>query len=137
MAEGPWLYDDNPAMFRGSPFLFILLLVSIVGIVGLFIWWVKCKGERLAVSDSEMLLERGLLAKQRTQLNIASVRSVRISQTMFQRMFDVGDIEIFSAGDFAEIAIRAMPHPNRVRDLIAQGNGGTAPPVMPAPGKKA
>jgi uncharacterized membrane protein YdbT with pleckstrin-like domain len=77
------------------------------------------KGERLAVSEREIMLERGLLSKQRTQLNLGSVRSVRISQTMFQRMFNVGDIEIFSAGDMAEIAIRSMPDPNNVRTLAA------------------
>ncbi|CAN5397552.1 hypothetical protein BH10PSE12_BH10PSE12_13910 [soil metagenome] len=118
MAEA-WLYDENPAMFRSSPLLFVLLLVSVVGILGLGIWWVTIKGERLAVSEREIMLERGLLSKQRTQLNLGSVRSVRISQTMFQRMFNVGDIEIFSAGDMAEIAIRGMPDPNRVRTLAA------------------
>lgn len=115
-----WLYDAHPAMFRSNPLLFILLLISVVGIVGLGIWWIKCKGERLAVSDSEILMERGLLSKQRTQLALSSVRTVRISQSIFQRMLGVGNIEIFSAGDYAEIAIRGMPDPNRVRALAAR-----------------
>jgi uncharacterized membrane protein YdbT with pleckstrin-like domain len=114
-----WLYDENPAMFRSSPLLFTLLLVSIVGILGIGIWWIKVKGERLAVSDREVLQERGLLAKQRTLLNLASVRTVRISQSVGQRIFGVGDVEIFSAGDYAEIAIRGMPNPNRVRELVS------------------
>jgi uncharacterized membrane protein YdbT with pleckstrin-like domain len=114
-----WLYDENPAMFRSSPLLYLALLISVVGILGLLIWWIRTKGERLAVSEREVLLERGLLAKQRTQLNLSSVRSVRISQTMFQRMFGVGDVEVFSAGDYAEIAIRGMPDPNKVRTLAA------------------
>lgn len=115
-----WLYDAHPAMFRSNPLLFILLLISVVGIVGLGIWWIKCKGERLAVSDSEILMERGLLSKQRTQLALSSVRTFRISQSVFQRMLGVGNIEIFSAGDYAEIAIRGMPDPNRVRALAAR-----------------
>jgi uncharacterized membrane protein YdbT with pleckstrin-like domain len=117
-----WLYDENPAMFRSSPLLFTLLLISVVGILGLGIWWVMCKGERLAVSDREVLLERGLLAKQRTQLNLSTVRTVRISQTVGQRIFGVGIIEIFSAGDYAEIAIRGMRNPNRVRELVSVHN---------------
>ena len=117
-----WIYDEHPAMFRSNPLLYILLVVTIVGILGIGIWWIISKGKRLAVSDSEILLENGLLAKQRTQLNVASVRTVRISQTMFQRMMDVGDVEIFSAGDYAEIAVRGMPHPNAVRAAIANGN---------------
>ncbi|WP_070156349.1 PH domain-containing protein [Sphingobium phenoxybenzoativorans] len=117
-----WLYDENPAMFRSSPLLFTLLLISVVGILGLGVWWIKCKGERLAVSDREVLMERGLLAKQRTQLNLSTVRTVRISQTVGQRIFGVGNIEIFSAGDYAEIAIRGMRNPNRVRELVSVHN---------------
>lgn len=118
-----WIYDAHPAMFRSNPLLFILLLVSVVGIVGLFIWWLKSISERLAVSDSEILLERGLLSKQRTQLALTSVRTVRVTQSVFQRMFGVGNVEIFSAGDYAEIAIKGMPDPNRIRELAARREG--------------
>jgi uncharacterized membrane protein YdbT with pleckstrin-like domain len=123
-----WIYDEHPAMFRSNPLLYILLLVTVVGILGIGIWWIVSKGKRLAVSDSEILLESGLLSKQRTQLNVGSVRTVRISQTMFQRMLDVGDVEIFSAGDYAEIAVRGMPRPNAVRAAIAQGNNPVTVP---------
>ncbi len=114
-----WLYDENPAMFRAHPLLFVLLLVSVVGIIGIGIWWVLHKGERLALNEREVLLERGLLAKQRTQVSLSSIRSVRITQSLSQRMFDVGNVELFSAGDYAEIAIKAMPHPGRIRDIAA------------------
>lgn len=114
-----WVYDEHPAMFRNNPLLFVLLLVSVVGIIGLGIWWVIAKGERLAVSDREMLREKGILSKQRIQINLSSVRSVRVTQTMFQRMLGVGDVEVFTAGDYAEIAIRGMPDPDRVRALAA------------------
>jgi uncharacterized membrane protein YdbT with pleckstrin-like domain len=129
MADEAWLYDENPAMFRASPLMFILLLVSVVGILGIGIWWIMVKSERLAVSEREIMLERGLLSRQRTQLNLSTVRTVRISQTLFQRMFRVGDIEIFSAGDLAEIAIRAMPDPDRVRTLAAAHYDEHAPAI--------
>lgn len=126
-----WIYDEHPAMFRSNPLLFTLLLISVVGIIGIGIWWIVSKGERLAVSEREVLLERGILSKQRTQLNLSSVRTVRISQTLFQRMFGVGNIEIFSAGDYAEIAVRGMPGPDRVRALAAS-HGATAA-IAPTP----
>jgi len=117
-----WLYDEHPAMFRAHPFLFILLLVSVIGILAIAIWWIMHKGERLALSDREVLLERGLLSKQRTEFALSSIRSVRITQTLGQRMFDVGNIELFSAGDVAEIAIKSMPRPGRIRDIAASRN---------------
>lgn len=117
-----WLYDEHPAMFRAHPFLFLLLLISVVGIVAIGIWWLRQKGERLALSDREVLLERGLLSKQRTEIALSSIRSVRITQTLGQRLFDVGNIELFSAGDIAEIAIKSMPRPGRIRDIAASRN---------------
>lgn len=117
-----WLYDEHPAMFRAHPFLFLLLLISIVGILAIGIWWVMHKGERLALSEREVLLERGLLAKQRTEIALSSIRSVRITQSFGQRLFDVGNVELFSAGDVAEIAIRSMPRPGRIRAIAAARN---------------
>lgn len=117
-----WLYDEHPAMFRAHPFLFILLLISVVGILAIGVWWVLRKGERLALSDREVLLERGLLAKQRTEIALSSIRSVRITQTLGQRIFNVGNVELFSAGDMAEIAIKSMPRPDRIRAIAGSRN---------------
>ncbi|AMK19394.1 MULTISPECIES: PH domain-containing protein [Sphingobium] len=117
-----WLYDEHPAMFRAHPFLFILLLISVLGILVIAIWWIMAKGERLALSDREVLMERGILSKQRTEIALSSIRSVRITQSLSQRLFDVGNIELFSAGDVAEIAIKSMPRPGRIRDIAASRN---------------
>ena len=117
-----WLYDENPAMFRAHPLLFTLLLLSVVGILVIAVWWVMHKGERLALSEREVLLERGLLSKQRTEVALGSIRSVRITQSLGQRVFDVGHVEMFSAGDVAEIAIKNMPRPGRIRALAAARN---------------
>jgi membrane protein YdbS with pleckstrin-like domain len=117
-----WLYDEHPAMFRAHPFLFLLLLASVVGIIAIGIWWVLHKGERLALSEREVLMERGLLAKQRTEIALTSIRSVRITQTLGQRIFGVGHVELFSAGDMAEIAIKNMPRPDRIRAIAAARN---------------
>lgn len=117
-----WLYDEHPAMFRAHPFLFILLLISVVGLLAIGVWWLRVKGERLALSDREVLMERGLLAKQRTEIALSSIRSVRITQSFGQRIFDVGNVELFSAGDIAEIAIKSMPRPGRIRNIAASRN---------------
>jgi uncharacterized membrane protein YdbT with pleckstrin-like domain len=117
-----WLYDEHPAMFRAHPFLFILLLISVVGLLAIGVWWLRAKGERLALSDREVLMERGLLAKQRMEIALSSIRSVRITQTFGQRIFDVGNVELFSAGDIAEIAIKSMPRPGRIRNIAASRN---------------
>lgn len=121
------LYDEHPAMFKNHPFGFIISILLIpvgVGILILLWWYLKCKGTRLVVSERELLLEEGLLSKHRWELNISGVRSVSVRQSFFNRIFGVGTIEIFTAGDKPEIRAAGMPDPEEVRRLIkARQNG--------------
>jgi uncharacterized membrane protein YdbT with pleckstrin-like domain len=119
-----WLYDEHPALFRSHPFLFGLLAITVVGWLVIGVWAIVNRRERLAIGRGDILYERGLIAKERIQLNRESVRSVRVQQGMFQRMFDVGDVALYTAGDEAEIAIRGVPRPNAVRMLVAGDGAG-------------
>lgn len=119
MPQTPWLYDEHPAMFGNHPFLFILLALSLVGFLVIGIWSIVVRTERLAVGRQDVLLERGFLARQRVQVNRDSVRAVRVSQGVMQRLFKVGNVEIFTGGDYPEIAIRGLPRPDMVRALLA------------------
>lgn len=116
-----YLYDEHPAMFANHPFLFALLAITIVGFLVIGIWALVVRTERLAVGERDILLERGFIAKQRVQVSRDSVRAVRVSQGIMQRLLGVGDIEIFTGGDYPEIAIRGLPRPNVVRELLAHG----------------
>lgn len=120
-----WLYDEHPAMFGNHPFLFSLLAVTIVGFLVIGVWAIVVRTERLAVGVHDVLLERGFIAKQRTQVNRESVRAVKVSQGVMQRLLGVGDIEVFTGGDFPEIAIRGVPKPDMVRALLAKEEGET------------
>lgn len=121
--SSPWHYDDHPPMFGNHPVIFSLLVLSIAGLLVIAVWSVFARSTRVAVSNSEILYEKGLLSKQRVQVNLESVRSVRVTQSMMQRMFNVGDVEIFTAGDYAEIAVRGLPRPNELRDIVTSQPG--------------
>jgi uncharacterized membrane protein YdbT with pleckstrin-like domain len=84
----------------------------------LLIWWLSTRSDHLAITDDELLWTHGLLSKQYTEINLASVRSVRVSQSLMQRMMDAGDITIFTAGDSPELMVRGMPEPARIRELV-------------------
>ena len=45
---------------------------------------------------------------------------MRVTQGVMQRLLNVGNIEIFTGGDFPEIAIRGLPRPDTVRALLAK-----------------
>lgn len=140
------LYESNPSMFRNHPFWFAFWLLVVaagigalavgpdetwrmagfatifVGIFVLFVWFLKTKALTLIVSDHHVVLRTGLLSRSFSELSIDRIRSVRVRQSLLNRMLGVGTVEIFSAGDEPEIAAAGIPNPQRVRDLL-RGRG--------------
>ena len=122
-------YSEHPVMFKNNPIGFIisLLLIPVFGI-GLLIllgWHLQNKASKLTVNENEILYEKGLLSKERSDVNISSVRTTKVKQSFFNRIFGVGAIEIYTAGDSPEINAVGMPDPNRIRELIkTRQNGG-------------
>jgi len=121
------LYSNNPAMFKNSPIVFIIYVGLIaafgIGILLLLAWYLKVKSTKLIVTDKDILLERGLLSKERSEVSIKSIRTVKVRQSFFNRIFGVGSIELYTAGDLPEIEVKGMPDPNKVRDIIKEIQG--------------
>jgi len=111
-----------PPQFTGQ---FDSKMVQIAGIavfaiatLKLLVSWVTTRSDRLVITDEELIWTHGLLSKQYTEIGMGSVRSVRVSQSLFQRIVNAGDVEIFTAGDDPELVVRGLPNPGRIRDLV-------------------
>lgn len=115
-------YDENPSMFRNRPLEFViscLLCLVGVGFVILLVWWLRCKGTQLTVTNERTRLRTGLLSKSITEVWHRDVRNVQLRQTFFQRILGVGYLGISSAGQGGvEISVRGIPDPERVKELI-------------------
>ena len=68
-----------------------------------------------------MLFEKGLLSKERCEVGLNKVRTVKIKQSFFNRIFGVGTIEIYTAGDNPEFVAHGMPDLNKIRELVNIG----------------
>jgi uncharacterized membrane protein YdbT with pleckstrin-like domain len=120
------LLDERPRMFRGDPIKFIVALILIpivIGIVAMLVLWLRSIGERISISDRFILVERGILNKDRTETPIAGVRAINIRQSFIDRIFNVGRIEIYTTGDEPEATIAGIAAPNRVRDIVRRQQG--------------
>ncbi|HDZ09701.1 PH domain-containing protein [Pseudohongiella sp.] len=114
-------YSEHPAMFRNNPLGFILAVLLIpvaIGIIILMVWYLKCKSTRLDFIGNDLVLERGLLSKDRTELDVSRIRTVNVYQSFFNRIFGVGRISIYTAGDDPEIDVSGLPNPHDLRELI-------------------
>ncbi len=121
-------YSEHPAMFRNHPFGFILAVLLIpvaIGILILMWWYLKCRSTKLEFVGRDVVLERGLLSKNRTELSAESVRTVNVYQSLLDRMLGVGRLSIYTAGDEPEIEVLGIPRPHDFRDLIKQQQAAT------------
>lgn len=117
-------------MFRSNPLGFIAcVLLSFVGVglVIFIIWWIQSKGKQITIYDDKTVLKEGLLSKSIDEVFHADVRNIRVSQSLFQRMFNVGALFISSAGQSnEEIGINGIYDPVQAKDLINSMRNGNA-----------
>ncbi len=111
-------------MFRNRPVEFVvnvLLCLIVVGFILFFVWWLRCKGTTLTVTNKRTILRRGILSKSITEVWHRDVRNVQLDQTFFQRILGVGQVGISSSGQSGlEISVTGIPDPDLVKRLIDQ-----------------
>ncbi len=112
-------------MLRMNPFittLSILLIPVGIGIIILLWLYIKTKMDKLTIKTDEIVWAHGLLNKSYTEINMSSVRTVKVTQSILQRMLNAGNVAIYTAGDNPEVVIHGLPEPDKVRDYIKGQN---------------
>ena len=109
-------------MFGNHPVGFVLsVILSLVGVglVILLIWYIRCVGTTLTVTNEQTTLRRGILSKFTNDVFHENVRNIIVRQTFLQRIFGVGSVGISSAGQSGiEIEVNGIPDPDRVKQII-------------------
>ena len=121
--DQPPLFQGSPAMFRAHPLGFIvslLLTPLVIGAIILLVWAIKVRTTHLEIDEQSVRYETGVFSKDRRALSRASIRTVRVTQTLLNRLLDVGSIEIYTAGDVPEIRAPSMLAPNGIRNLLGK-----------------
>ncbi|WP_414833214.1 PH domain-containing protein [Afifella sp. YEN Y35] len=115
------LYSAHPSMFKSSPLLFIICVVTIPVLVGLIViigWYIKTRSELFTITADEVQYEVGLFSKQIKEMKRSSVRSVSVDQSFVDRIVGAAKVTIYSAGDEPEIVVSGLPEPGRLRELL-------------------
>lgn len=107
------LPDGNGQIMR-----LVAIAVIVLGLLRLFSWWLSTKFDRLVIKSNEIVWTHGLLTKQYTEVSMSSVRTVRVSQSILQRIMNAGDVAIYTAGDAPELVIKGLPNPEAIREHI-------------------
>lgn len=121
------LYESHPAMFGNHPVGFILavaLCLVGVGLIILLVWYFKCLGTTLTVTNEQTTLRRGILSKYTNDVFHENVRNIIVRQSFLQRMCGVGTIGISSAGQAGiEIEVHGIPDPDQIKSIIDNCRG--------------
>jgi len=117
------LYEANPSMFKNSPVYFVISVLLIAaygaGLIILLVWWIKCKGTKVTVTEEKTILRKGILSKYTNEVFHENVRNVQVWQSFFQRILGVGRIGISSAGQSGlEIDVTGISDPDRIKEII-------------------
>ena len=81
--------------------------------------------DRLRITNHRVIDERGIVMRHSSEVLHKHVRNIRITQTFWQRIVGIGDIEIDSAaGDGeADIRIANVPDPDGIKQLVDRHRG--------------
>ena len=132
------LFREHPAMFKNQPLGFLLntvlliagfatipfggpftMIASGVALIIFAQWWLKSISTTLIVTNEGTTVERGILSKSTNELWHSDVRNVQIQQTFFQRIMNVGTVNVSSGGQAdIEIIVKGIPDPHQVHKII-------------------
>ncbi|NCA88926.1 MAG: PH domain-containing protein [Gammaproteobacteria bacterium] len=122
LVGGVILATPPVAAILGAALLMPASLVSLGGLglaalafFWLLVWFVQTKMDHLVIKPDEIVWTHGLLSKQYTEIAQSSIRSVRVQQSVLQRIMGAGDVMVYTAGDLPEVVIRGLPNPELVR----------------------
>ena len=109
-------------MFRNRPVLFLVCCALIpvgIGLVVLFVWWLRCLATSLVITDRRVTLRQGLLSKDTNDVLIADIRNVKVRQNLLLRIFGVGTVAVSTSGQSdMEIEVHGVPAPERIKAII-------------------
>ena len=95
------------------------------GIWSLWLFVLGHRWDRLRITTHRVIDERGIIMRQTSEVLHEHVRNIRITQTFWQRIVGIGDLEVDSAAGDGEADIRIVnvPDPDGVKQLVDRYRG--------------
>ena len=100
--------------------LMLLILSGLSAVPGVLLFipaWLKRFGTEIAVTDRRVIYKTGLVQRDTTEINMAKIESVDVSQSILGRVFAFGTLTIRGTGETIE-ALRNIASPLQFRNAI-------------------
>ena len=77
----------------------ILLPAFGLGLIFLFIAWIKYKTTELAITNKRVIAKFGFISRRTVEININKIESIQVDQSITGRIFNYGTLLISGAGE--------------------------------------
>jgi uncharacterized membrane protein YdbT with pleckstrin-like domain len=106
-------------LWAGASWLVTLVVVAVIAVVTVV--WVLLETIRwkYAITNRRILVRHGLVSIHEQTARLERVQDVTLHQTLFDRMFGVGRLQIDTAGSSGgPLEFKALVDPTRVREVL-------------------
>ena len=109
-----WLLSpDHPDVPIWAPLLFPLLLQLMAAVRH-----IRRMADKLTIQGDRIRYESGLFSKTTRVMELAKIQDVRVDQSMGQRMLNVGNLSLETAGETSRITMPSIDRPHQAADHI-------------------
>ncbi len=84
--------------------------------------WIAQRTIRATISGDKLRVERGFFAKSTRIIQLAKIQDVRVNQSITQRLFNVGDVAIETAGEASRLILPHFDNPNTIAEEILEAS---------------
>jgi membrane protein YdbS with pleckstrin-like domain len=84
---------------------------------------------KLTILDDRLRYEAGFLSKTTRTMELTKVQDVRVDQTVGQRMLNIGNLSLETAGESSRIVMPSVDRPHEAADRILELSRGRHPGV--------
>ena len=110
--------------------LWALLAIPALGLLILAVRHMRRRLIKLTILDDRLRYETGLLSKSTRTMELTKIQDVRVDQQLGQRLLDVGDLSLETAGESSRIVMRSIDNPHAAADKILELSRAHRPNVQ-------
>lgn len=112
-------FKSDPLWPADGFWLVICLLVFLAAAVTMLVWFLKTMSACLEVTTKRTTESHGLFSRATSEVLHDSIRNIAVKQSFVDRIFNVGLVEISSAGQAGiEVSMKDVRDPHGVRETI-------------------
>ena len=100
--------------------MWALLLIPALGLIILAVRHMRRRLIKLTILEDRLRYESGVLSKSTRTMELTKIQDVRVDQTLGQRMLDIGNLSLETAGESSRIVMRSIDNPHAAADKILE-----------------